>query len=53
MKLQGYKVRLALQAIQECGGNKTLAAKSLNISRAYLHRLIRGLPESGFSADVA
>ena len=31
-----------MKAIEDCHGNKTLAARSLNISRAYLHRLIRG-----------
>jgi DNA-binding NtrC family response regulator len=36
-----YKVKLTLRAIEECNGNKTLAARSLDISRAYLHRLIR------------
>ncbi len=39
--LRDYKVKLAMKAIEECDGNKTLAARSLNISRAYLHRLIR------------
>ena len=39
--LRDYKVKLALKAIEDCDGNKTLAARSLNISRAYLHRLIR------------
>lgn len=39
--LREYKVKLALQAIEDCKGNKTLAAKNLDISRAYLHRLIR------------
>ena len=39
--LREYKVKLAVEAIQQCGGNKTLAAQSLSISRAYLHRLIR------------
>ena len=39
--LQNFKVALATKAIHECNGNKTLAARSLNISRAYLHRLIR------------
>ena len=28
-------------AIQDCNGNKTHAARSLQISRTYLHRLIR------------
>ncbi|HEY1985206.1 MAG TPA: sigma-54 dependent transcriptional regulator [Terracidiphilus sp.] len=40
-RLNNYKVRLALSAIRENHGNKTLAARSLCISRAYLHRLIR------------
>lgn len=40
-QLRDYRVRLATKAIQDSNGNKTLAAQSLNISRAYLHRLIR------------
>jgi len=44
-QLREYKVKLANKAIQECNGNKTLAARSLSISRAYLHRLIRMSPE--------
>jgi transcriptional regulator with PAS, ATPase and Fis domain len=40
-QLRDYKVRLAENAIRENNGNKTLAARSLSISRAYLHRLIR------------
>lgn len=40
-QLRDYKVRLALAAVRENNGNKTLAARSLHISRAYLHRLIR------------
>ncbi len=39
--LRDYKLKLAMKAIEECHGNKTLAARSLDISRAYLHRLIR------------
>lgn len=39
--LREYKVKLALKAIEDNQGNKTLAARSLDISRAYLHRLIR------------
>ena len=39
--IRDYKVKLATRAIEDCNGNKTLAARSLNISRAYLHRLIR------------
>jgi DNA-binding NtrC family response regulator len=40
-QLRDYKVRLAVSAVRENNGNKTLAARSLCISRAYLHRLIR------------
>ena len=40
-QLHDYKIRLAATAIRENNGNKTLAARSLGISRAYLHRLIR------------
>jgi len=39
--LREYKTKLANEAVQRCQGNKTLAAQSLSISRAYLHRLIR------------
>jgi DNA-binding NtrC family response regulator len=42
--LHDYKVKLAKEAIAQCNGNKTLAAQSLSISRAYLHRLIRLSP---------
>jgi DNA-binding NtrC family response regulator len=45
-QLRGYKIRLAATAVKENNGNKTLAARSLSISRAYLHRLIR-LAEPG------
>jgi len=40
-QMQDYKIKLAHRAIHECHGNKTLAARSLQISRTYLHRLIR------------
>ncbi len=39
--LHDSKIKLAETAIRECDGNKTFAARSLGISRAYLHRLIR------------
>ena len=39
--LRDYKYKLASEAVQQCNGNKTLAAQSLSISRAYLHRLLR------------
>jgi DNA-binding NtrC family response regulator len=50
--LREFKFRVALKAIQDCNGNKTLAARSLAISRAYLHRLIRSQEDSDIS-DVA
>jgi len=40
-QLRDYKIKLAETAVRESHGNKTLAARSLCISRAYLHRLIR------------
>ena len=40
-QLRDYKIKLAENAVRENNGNKTLAARSLSISRAYLHRLIR------------
>ena len=43
-QLRDYKVQLATQAIRECNGNKTHAARRLSISRAYLHRLLRSDP---------
>lgn len=41
-QMRDFKIRLANRALMECNGNKTLAARSMQISRAYLHRLIRG-----------
>jgi DNA-binding NtrC family response regulator len=49
-QLRDFKLKLALRAIEECQGNKTLAARNLNISRAYLHRLIRQ-PDGAESVD--
>jgi len=40
-QIRDYKIKLAVNAVREHNGNKTLAARSLCISRAYLHRLIR------------
>jgi DNA-binding NtrC family response regulator len=45
-QIHEFKIKLATAAIRESNGNKTLAARSLSISRAYLHRLIR-LAEPG------
>jgi DNA-binding NtrC family response regulator len=52
-QLQDYKIKLAHKAIQECHGNKTLAARSLQISRTYLHRLIRDPMESDSAMSVS
>ena len=49
-QLRDYKIKLAVAAVRENNGNKTLAARSLCISRAYLHRLIR-LAEPGADFD--
>lgn len=51
-QLRDYKVRLAENAIRENNGNKTLAARSLSISRAYLHRLVRLAEPDGLDGDV-
>jgi DNA-binding NtrC family response regulator len=52
-QLQDYKVRLAVSAVRENKGNKTLAARRLGISRAYLHRLIRlAEPEAPLEAPI-
>jgi DNA-binding NtrC family response regulator len=52
-QMQDYKIKLAHRAIQECKGNKTLAARSLNISRTYLHRLIRDPEGAGDPIPVS
>jgi DNA-binding NtrC family response regulator len=49
-QLRDYKIKLAVNAVREHNGNKTLAARSLCISRSYLHRLLR-LAERDASLD--
>jgi len=52
-QLRDYKIKLAVSAVREHNGNKTLAARSLCISRAYLHRLIRlAEPDPMFDHDL-
>jgi len=52
-QIRDYKVKLAVNAVRENNGNKTLAARSLSISRAYLHRLIRlAEPEPLYDHDL-
>jgi DNA-binding NtrC family response regulator len=51
-QLRDYKIKLAIDAVRDNNGNKTLAARSLGISRAYLHRLIRlAEPDAVFEQD--
>jgi DNA-binding NtrC family response regulator len=52
-QLRDYKIKLAVSAVRENNGNKTLAARKLCISRAYLHRLIRlAEPDPIFEQDM-
>jgi len=52
-QLRDYKIKLAVVAVRENNGNKTLAARSLCISRAYLHRLIRlAEPDPLFDQEI-
>jgi len=52
-QIRDYKIKLAVAAVREHNGNKTLAARSLCISRAYLHRLIRlAEPDPMFEHDL-
>jgi len=53
-QLRDYKIKLAVTAVRENNGNKTLAARKLSISRAYLHRLIRlAEPDQIFEHELA
>jgi DNA-binding NtrC family response regulator len=52
-QMQDYKIKLAHRAVQECKGNKTLAARSLHISRTYLHRLIKDSGEDDDSLSIS
>jgi DNA-binding NtrC family response regulator len=49
--LRKYRINLVNQAITDCRGNKTMAARKLRVSRAYLHRLIR--PVDGADEEEA
>lgn len=52
-QLRDYKIKLALDAVKDCNGNKTLAAQSLQISRTYLHRLIKDPGDPSLVLNVA
>jgi len=40
-----FRINIVRQAVAESKGNKSLAAKKLGLSRAYLHRLMRTGPQ--------
>jgi DNA-binding NtrC family response regulator len=42
-EVRNFKRRLILRTLQECGWNKTEAARRLSVARGYLHRLISQL----------
>jgi DNA-binding NtrC family response regulator len=52
-QIRDFKLKLAVDAVREHDGNKTLAARSLQISRAYLHRLIRPIGPSLVGDEMA
>jgi transcriptional regulator with PAS, ATPase and Fis domain len=39
--LRQFKIDLINRTVEDCNGNKTLAARKLGLSRAYVHRLMR------------
>ncbi len=43
-KLSEYRLQIVHRAVADCNGNKTQAAHKLQITRAYLHRLLRVAP---------
>lgn len=42
-EVRNFKRRLIVRTLEECGWNKTEAARRLNVARGYLHRLIAQL----------
>jgi DNA-binding NtrC family response regulator len=52
-QLRDYKLRLVHKAVSDCNGNKTLAAQKLNITRAYLHRLLRQRDSGSLQSEAA
>jgi DNA-binding NtrC family response regulator len=51
--MREFRRKLAYDAIALCNGNKTMAAKNLQISRAYLHRLVGGESDDSDDSQVA
>jgi DNA-binding NtrC family response regulator len=45
-QMHDHKLKLVRNALEECNGNRTLAARSLHISRTYLHHLIKSPEEN-------
>jgi DNA-binding NtrC family response regulator len=52
-EIREFKRRLILRTLDECGGNKSEAARRLGIVRGYLHRLISQLEIEIESSDSA
>ena len=50
-QLREYKGELATRAVLECNGNKSLAARKLNINRGYLYRLLRQGADDGLTVN--
>ena len=51
--VRDFKFNTVVNAIRENNGNKTVEARALKISRAYLHRLIRlAEPDQIFDQDL-
>ena len=48
--LEAVRFRAIINALAECGGNQTKAAKKLGIARSTLNRLLRGYREKGFQS---
>jgi DNA-binding NtrC family response regulator len=47
-----FKRRLIVRTLRECEGNKTSAARSLQLARPYLHRLIDDLDLADVAAEI-
>jgi DNA-binding NtrC family response regulator len=50
-EVREFKRRLIMRTLRQCHGNKSEAARSLNIARPYLHRLIASLGLERFAGE--